>query len=304
VDPSPSAVRLVRSGTGLVDPELFPPSFLRLLPAVPGLVRRVRAGAAPGAVLARGPGGPFLFRGHREYRPGDDLRRVDWGVLARHDRVVVREFEEERDAVTEVWVDGSASLGAGGAWPAAARAAALACAVGLSGGSTARLGIVRAGAAVRVAEAGDVAGIRDVLVALSAEGPTGRARLADALPVLVARLPRRARWFFVSDLLSRADPGVLHRLAGRGLHGALLHLRTPSLPGAAEGDLLLARDPETGETRTVRATRGLVARVAARAQAHADRWASHAAQVGLSYLPFAPGTAPEALLRRLALEVP
>jgi hypothetical protein len=30
------------------------------------------------------------FAGHRAYEPGDDLRRLDWAVSARSDRLVVR----------------------------------------------------------------------------------------------------------------------------------------------------------------------------------------------------------------------
>jgi len=298
-----AVVRAAESEPARVDPVLFPESFLRLLPAVPGLVRRIRAGSGAGTVVARGPGGPFLFRGHREYRPGDDLRRVDWGVLARHDRVVVREFEAERDSRTEVWVDGSASVGAASAWPAVARAAALAAALGVAGGGRVRLGVVREGRAEPLVVIDDATGLREVLEGLSRERPAGRARLDEALPPLATRLPRRSRWFFVSDLLSRADPGVLHRMAGRGLHGALLHVRAPAVEGVKDDTVVVARDAETGETRTLRWTRAYAATVAARAQEHADRWARHAAQVGLAYLAFAPSTAPEALLRRLAVEV-
>src|SRR5204862_4183670 len=210
-----------------VDRDLFPPSFLRLLSAVGPLVRRTRTTSAPGAHVAMGPGGPFLFRGHREYRPGDDLRRVDWRVLARHDRVVVREFEAERDARAEVWIDGSASHGPFGGRGAFARAAALACAVGLAGGGRVRLGVLRDGRAEPLVEADDPAGLRDVLVSLSSQTPASRALLDAALPALLARLPRRARLFLLSDLLTRAEPGILHRMAAKAVHGALLHLRVP-----------------------------------------------------------------------------
>jgi hypothetical protein len=45
-------------------------------------------------------------------------------------------------------------------------------------------------------------------------------------------------------------------------------------------------------------------RIAARAQAHADLWAHHAHLVGLIYMPFRPAFEPEALLRRLVVEIP
>jgi uncharacterized protein (DUF58 family) len=287
-----------------IDRDLFPPAFLRLLSAVPAAVRRLRAGAVAGTRVVPGSGGPFLFRGHREYRPGDDLRRVDWGVLARHERVVVREFDEEREARTELWLDGSGSGGPLGGRGALARAAALAAAVSLAEGGRVRLSVVREGDVALACDAPDRASLASVLSALSAASPSGRAGLARALETVRGRLPRHARWLLVSDLLTRADPGVLHHVAGRGVRGAVLHLRAPLPEDLLTEGRFLARDVETGAVRPVAGSPALAARVAERAEAHAARWRHHAAQTGLAYVAFAPETPPEALLRRLALEAP
>ena len=59
-----------------------------------------------------------------------------------------------------------------------------------------------------------------------------------------------------------------------------------------------------GAIRTVRLDDRAAARIAERARAHADLWAHHAHSVGMLYMPFAPSGSPEALLRRLILEVP
>jgi hypothetical protein len=44
-------------------------------------------------------GSSVEFAQHREYVPGDELRRVDWKVFARSDRLVVKEFVEETNLV-------------------------------------------------------------------------------------------------------------------------------------------------------------------------------------------------------------
>jgi uncharacterized protein (DUF58 family) len=286
------------------DTDPFPPAFLRLLAAVPSLVRRTRVGAAAGVHAARGPGGPFLFRSHREYREGDDLRRVDWGVLARHDRVVVREFEAERDSRTDVWIDGSASLAPFAGLPALLRAAALACATGLSGGGRVHVGVVRGGEPADLFDADDLSAIPALLDALRRVTPDGKASWADALPRLRPRIPARARWFLASDLITEAEPGLLERFGGRGHSGAILHLRVPQVWSPPSEGLWEARDVETGARRTIRWTPARAAAVAAKAAAHAERWARHGREAGLAYLPFAPTTEPEALLRRIAFEVP
>jgi uncharacterized protein (DUF58 family) len=300
--PAPRGVSTAEAhGRGL-DAELFPPAFLRLLSVAPHALRRLHAGVPEGRRALRGEGGRFLFRGHRAYRPGDDLRRLDWKVAARLDRLVVREFDVERDLLSEVWLDGSASLGPLGGRVAAWRAAALAVAAGVAEDGRVRLGLVRDGNPGETLEVGSPGEVGSALHWLAAQHPRGRAGWAAALPRLRARLPRGARLVLVSDLLSRADPGVLSTFGGRGVRGALLHLRVPEVNAPAPGRPLRLVDAETGEERIVALDAGGAARAAARAQAHADLWARHAAAVGLAYVPFAPGQDEEALLRRLALE--
>ena len=53
------------------------------------------------------------FLQHREYVRGDDLRRVDWKVWGRQDRLYVKEFEEETNVRVTLLVDGSASMNYG-----------------------------------------------------------------------------------------------------------------------------------------------------------------------------------------------
>jgi len=47
---------------------------------------------------------------HREYQPGDDLRRVDWSAFARSDRLTVRLYRQEVNPHVDVLVDGSRSM--------------------------------------------------------------------------------------------------------------------------------------------------------------------------------------------------
>ncbi len=51
----------------------------------------------------RGQGPEYL--GVREYRSGDSMRHVHWGLTARHGQVMVREFEEERTRRLAIVVD-------------------------------------------------------------------------------------------------------------------------------------------------------------------------------------------------------
>jgi uncharacterized protein (DUF58 family) len=51
------------------------------------------------------------FAEHRPYIAGDELRRIDWRVYARTDRLYVKESEEETNAPVRLLLDTSASLG-------------------------------------------------------------------------------------------------------------------------------------------------------------------------------------------------
>lgn len=50
------------------------------------------------------------FSDFREYMPGDDLRRMDWNVYARLDKLYIREYMEEKEAVVSILIDTSASM--------------------------------------------------------------------------------------------------------------------------------------------------------------------------------------------------
>ncbi len=50
------------------------------------------------------------FSDFREYMPGDDLRRMDWNVYARLDKLYIREYMEEKEAQVRVLIDTSASM--------------------------------------------------------------------------------------------------------------------------------------------------------------------------------------------------
>src|SRR3990172_7450377 len=46
----------------------------------------------------------------REYQPGDEVRRIDWNVTARMDRLFVRQYHEEREITAWLLVDLSPSM--------------------------------------------------------------------------------------------------------------------------------------------------------------------------------------------------
>ncbi len=72
--------------------------------------RHVVEGAYSGRHRSRHLGGSSEFREHRQYSPGDDVRRLDWKVLGRTGRSYVRVFEDETNLVATLVLDVSRSM--------------------------------------------------------------------------------------------------------------------------------------------------------------------------------------------------
>lgn len=179
------------------------------------------------------------FLQHREYIPGDDLRRVDWKVWGRQDRLTVKVFEEETSLRLTLLVDGSASMDYRTAtavrspsparpskFEAAATLAASLAWLALSHGDAAgctvfddrvRRGVPPRGRKTQLVE------ICDLLGAPRNAGPS------DFQPVLTSlakTLPPRGMVILVSDLLGDRDGLLrgLRLLANRGHDLAILHV--------------------------------------------------------------------------------
>jgi uncharacterized protein (DUF58 family) len=109
-------VRVSADARTLVLPRMFP------LVEVP-FVRPVPTNEpAPRTAPRRGHGPDYL--GIREYRAGDSMRHVHWGLTARHGQVMVREFEEERTRRLAIAIDTERDRG--DAWTPLDRACAAA----------------------------------------------------------------------------------------------------------------------------------------------------------------------------------
>src|SRR5262245_45440177 len=71
--------------------------------------RRVPMGAG-GLHLSNRAGSSLEFRDHREYQPGDDLRRIDWSAYGRTDKLIVKLYREEVSPHADILIDGSRSM--------------------------------------------------------------------------------------------------------------------------------------------------------------------------------------------------
>lgn len=93
--------------------DLIGPELAAQLDRLDVLSRKVFAGKLQGERRSKRRGRSVEFDDYREYAAGDDLRHVDWNVLARLDRFFIKVFQEEEDLAVHVVIDRSASMHAG-----------------------------------------------------------------------------------------------------------------------------------------------------------------------------------------------
>ena len=190
------------------------------------------------------------FADYRDYSLGDDLRQLDWNVLARLEKLFVKLFVEEEDVTVTFLVDASASMAHGR--PAkllfAKRAAAALGYIGLASEDR----IVLSALSGRVARrhpglrgSGRVFRLLGNLSAIApADGPTD---LLACARHAAAQVTGRGVVVLISDLLDPSADRVIRDLAATGSDLIVLHVLSPAeLEPDIEGDLRLV-DAETGE---------------------------------------------------------
>jgi uncharacterized protein (DUF58 family) len=143
------------------------------------------------------------FAGHREYQPGDDLRRLDWLVWARSDRYDIRQYEEETKLRAAIVLDTSGSMGyASGAQSKLEYARSLAAALGfLMIRQSDAVGLVTCDTAIRefLPPGSTMAHFLNVLAALEKVRPGGETSLSPVIDEIAERLTRRGLVILISD---------------------------------------------------------------------------------------------------------
>jgi len=231
--------------------------------------RRAVEGLRSGIHRSPHRGASVIFAEHRDYRPGDDLRLLDWRAYARSDRHIIKRFEQETHLRAQLWLDCSASMDYGGAAPVTGSAdeaqhkhthaaTLLAAMAFILLGQGDAVGVVRF--ATKMGEALPARarpGQLEAALALLAEPPERGATtdLYTALSACAERAGRRGLVVIASDLLdlrpNALEPLSLLRAAGHDvLVFHVLHPDELELPFDErmrfvdpEGDGLLDTDP-------------------------------------------------------------
>ncbi len=90
---------------------LFDPTELARYGGLTLVARNVVEGFLTGIHRSPFKGFSVEFAEHRQYYPGDEIRHLDWRLLAKTDRYYIKEYEEETNLKAYLVVDASGSMG-------------------------------------------------------------------------------------------------------------------------------------------------------------------------------------------------
>lgn len=295
---------------------LFDEVALRKLEQLTLLADSVRVGVMKGNRRSRKRGSSIEFADHRDYTQGEDLRRLDWNVFARLERLYVKLTEEEEDLAVHLLVDASQSMN----WPMGADdeelpanklryALQLAGAlgyIGLLSGDLVQVSLLDSGnrrtwGPFRSRQNGwQLVQFLEVNYKALINPDDGRRRnttLDVSLRDYALRARRPGLLILLSDLLSPRDfRDGLSAIQARGYEIAVLHLLSPDeLSPDLTGDLKLI-DIETGEAAEVTVDSLLLEEYTARLEAWQAGIRAFCSQRGIHYTAVVTDTAWEGII--------
>jgi uncharacterized protein (DUF58 family) len=225
--------------------------------------RLIVEGARSGQHRSPFHGFTATFSQHRPYRPGDDIKHLDWKLLARTNRLYTRQFSETTNLAVMLVLDASASMDfpapPGGSDDAAVpskfryaitMAAALAYLI-ITSGDAVGLFTESQGRPVYLPARGGRSHLRAVLTALARLQPAGAWSLDRAIARGADLLKRRGVMLVLSDFYDATETTwrELRRTGRRGHDVGLLQVLSRdeiAFPYHADVEF---DDIETGERR-------------------------------------------------------
>lgn len=210
------------------------------------------------------------FAEHRQYMPGDEIRRIDWRVYGKTDRFFVKQFEEETNLKSYIVIDTSASMKFASELPDSKRRRGSAPKKRIS--KIEYASYIAASLAYLMMQQRDAVGLmlydaavgtmipphatkqhlRRVLSALESIRPSQKTNSAAALHMLAERISRRGLVIILSDLFDDPDSVMtaLKHFRHNNHEVVVMQVLDPLERTFAFGRDAVFKDVETGESLT------------------------------------------------------
>lgn len=246
------------------------------------------------------------FQQHRPYRAGDDLKHLDWKLLARTDRLYTRQFREATNMSALLILDTSGSM----AFPetgvsrfrySQVVAAALAHLIVTAGDTVGLLALREEGMDYLPARSGRTH-LRVLTARIGSFEPSGEWSPADAISRGGELLRRRGLVVVISDFYDQEEEtrAALRRVARRGHDVAMIQLTSREETEFPFQGELEFEDLETGRRRRIHATAAGDA-VRSSVAAFHRRSRDEALRDGIDHVLMATDEPPSTALRRFLL---
>jgi uncharacterized protein (DUF58 family) len=226
---------------------LLNPREFRVLEGLRLNPKKSFSGRVRGERLTKKKGISIEFSDYRDYTEGDDLRHLDWNVLARLETPIMKTYRDEEDLAVHLLLDSSASMDFGEPTKLATaiRIAAALGYVGLCGGDAVypRLLGTRQASAPALRGRSNFPRLVRWLEEVAADGKDG---LASAVRAFTHASARAGIAVVISDGLDPQAPTAIRTLGGRGHEVFFVQVLSDiELEPDIEGDLRLL-DSESG----------------------------------------------------------
>lgn len=265
--------------------------------------RKSFAGRVRGERLSKTRGISIEFADYREYAEGDDLRHLDWNVLARLEHPVLRTYRDEEDLAVFVLLDASPSMEFGE--PTKLHTASkIAAAIGLAAltGVDALCPLVVGQRDKPIPALRSRASIARFAAWLSEVGVEQRGTVSAGVRKFLATSRRTGLCVLISDGLDPELPSAIRLLASRGHEPALLQVLAPEEARPdVEGDLRLL-DAEGNSTLEITATATVVRTYLENLRKHNEALSSAVLRYGGRTLRLTSDEPLEETLRRMKRE--
>ena len=196
--------------------DFLTPADLQKIANLQVLARLVVEGVCSGLHTSPHKGFSVEFREHRQYVQGDEIRRLDWKVFGKTDRLFIKEYEEETNLRATLLVDVSNSMTYAGAGISKAKYAIhlAACLSYLLLRQADSVGLVTFDKKVReyVPPRSRPSHLQVLLDALGKTKPGGETELSKVFHQLVPKIHRRGLLIILSDCFSDV-PELMKALA-------------------------------------------------------------------------------------------
>ena len=190
------------------------------------------------------------FAEHRQYVPGDDIRRIDWRVFARTERYYVKEYEADTNTNFMVLLDVSKSMqyGSGPLSKLEYAKYLAACLTYFSHRQRDRVGLISFDDDVRAFVPPSAKHLQQVLHELDRAIPLGKGALARPLAKVAESQRRRGVMLILSDFYEEPDRVIsaLGPLRDAGHDVVVMQILDPMERSFAFDDAATFEDVETG----------------------------------------------------------